>query len=193
MLAGNNLSLNIQRFQLIFRFPYRSFTSEASKYHWTNCLLFCIERRYVRQNLNYYLCWSQGVLHFFSELIISWLIFYAYVCTQLTFTCSKSIETLEKGVKYAQSSQWKHQKDIDGVVQVFLSLTLNIFYTFFYCFYCCIWTSKCLLGNIWLFLFTTIFCNLSGFTSIMLSFNQYITNLFSSSIFISLIVFPEAE
>ena len=32
------------------------------------------------------------------------MILHATVCTQLTFTCSKStIETLEKGVKYVQN------------------------------------------------------------------------------------------
>ena len=35
--------------------------------------------------------------------------------SQLTFTCSKSlIETLEKGVKYVQSSQQKQQNDINA-------------------------------------------------------------------------------
>ena len=36
--------------------------------------------------------------------------------TQGTFTCSKQkIETLEKGVKYVQSSQQKQQNDINDV------------------------------------------------------------------------------
>ena len=49
---------------------------------------------------------------------------------QLTFTCSEStIETLEKGAKYGQSSEWKHQNDVIDVVQVFL-LTLNMFHHF---------------------------------------------------------------
>ena len=35
--------------------------------------------------------------------------------TQLTFTCSKStIEKLEKGMKYGQSYQKKHQNDVGG-------------------------------------------------------------------------------
>ena len=42
-----------------------------------------------------------------------------------------TIETLEKGVNYAQSYQWKHQNDAIDVVLVFSLLTLNIFYTFF--------------------------------------------------------------
>ena len=50
---------------------------------------------------------------------------------QLTFTCPKStIETLEKGVKYDQSSQG-HQNDSNDVILVSLLLTLNIFHTFF--------------------------------------------------------------
>ena len=50
---------------------------------------------------------------------------------QLTFTCSKpTTETLEKGVKYVQSYQQKHQ----NVVLEFVLLTLNIFHTFFSCF-----------------------------------------------------------
>ena len=45
---------------------------------------------------------------------------------QLTFTCSNStIETLEKGVKYVQSLQLKHQNDVIEVVLVFLLLTLK--------------------------------------------------------------------
>ena len=52
--------------------------------------------------------------------------------TQLTFDCSNStIETLEKGVKYVQSLQYKHQNDIIDVILVFLWLTLNILYIFF--------------------------------------------------------------
>ena len=54
--------------------------------------------------------------------------------TQLVFTCSKStLETLEKGVRYVQCYQKKHQKDVIDVL-VFLLLTLNIFHTFFWCF-----------------------------------------------------------
>ena len=45
---------------------------------------------------------------------------------QLTFTCSNSTtETLEKGVKYVQSLQLKHQNDVIEVVLVFLLLTLK--------------------------------------------------------------------
>ena len=52
--------------------------------------------------------------------------------TQLTFTCAElTIETLEKGVKYVQSWQQKHQNEVNDIVLVFLFLTLNIFYTFF--------------------------------------------------------------
>ena len=53
--------------------------------------------------------------------------------TQLTFTCSKStIITLEKGVKFVQSYQWKHQNDVIDVVLLFLLLTLNIFHIFLF-------------------------------------------------------------
>ena len=51
---------------------------------------------------------------------------------QLTFTCSKlTIETQEKGMKYVQSQQQKHQNDVNAVVFFFLLLTLNIIQTFF--------------------------------------------------------------
>ena len=57
--------------------------------------------------------------------------------TRQTNTCSKAtMETLEKGVKYAQSWRKRHLKDVIDVVLVSLWLTLNIFCTFFYCFYC---------------------------------------------------------
>ena len=47
------------------------------------------------------------------------------------FTCSKSaIETLEKGVKYVQSKQLKHQNEVIDFVNILL-LTLNIFPTIF--------------------------------------------------------------
>ena len=39
------------------------------------------------------------------------------------------IETLERGVKYNQSWQYRHQNDVNSV-----------FYTFFSCFYCWPWT-----------------------------------------------------
>ena len=52
---------------------------------------------------------------------------------QLTFTCSNSaIETLEKGVRYVQSKQQKHQNGATVVVLVFLFLTFNIFHVFFF-------------------------------------------------------------
>ena len=64
--------------------------------------------------------------------------------TQLTFTCSKwTTETLEKGDKCAQSSQWKHQNNIH-VIMMSLLLTLNRFPTLFWCFHCWLWTKKCL-------------------------------------------------
>ena len=51
--------------------------------------------------------------------------------SQQTFTGSKStIETLERGVKYVQSQQLKHQNAVIDVVLIFLLLTLNIFHTF---------------------------------------------------------------
>ena len=40
------------------------------------------------------------------------------------------IESLEKGMKYVQSQQEKHQDDPIDVVLVFLLLTLNKFYIF---------------------------------------------------------------
>ena len=53
--------------------------------------------------------------------------------SQLIFTCLNStVETLEKGVKYIQNQQWKHQNDdVNEVVLVFLLLTVNIVYVFF--------------------------------------------------------------
>ena len=57
--------------------------------------------------------------------------------SQQTFNGSKStIETLERGVKYVQSQQLKHQNAVIDVVLVFLLLTLNIFHTFLNCVYC---------------------------------------------------------
>ena len=51
---------------------------------------------------------------------------------QLTFTCSKStIVALEKGVKYVQSLQYKHQNDVIDFALVFLLPTLNTFHSFF--------------------------------------------------------------
>ena len=44
-------------------------------------------------------------------------------------------ETLEKGVKYIQIQQQRHQNDVNGFVQVSLLLTLNMFRTFFQYFY----------------------------------------------------------
>ena len=57
---------------------------------------------------------------------------YSYVktpyLTQQPFTSSKStIETLEKGVTYVQSYQWRYKKDAIEVVLVSLLLTLNYF------------------------------------------------------------------
>ena len=57
---------------------------------------------------------------------------YSYVktpyLTQQAFTCSKStIETLEKGLTYVQSYQWRYQKDVIEVVLVSLLLALNNF------------------------------------------------------------------
>ena len=47
-------------------------------------------------------------------------------------SCSKlTIETLEQGVKYIKSSQYRHQNDGNGVILVSLLLTLNIFHTLF--------------------------------------------------------------
>ena len=55
-----------------------------------------------------------------------------------TFTCSKTtIETLEKGMKYLQRWQWKHQNDVKC-----RSSVLNILHTFFQCFCCWLWTGK---------------------------------------------------
>ena len=49
----------------------------------------------------------------------------------LTFTCSNlTTEILERYVKYVQSRQQKHRKNVNDVVLVFLLLTLNIFHTF---------------------------------------------------------------
>ena len=42
-----------------------------------------------------------------------------------------TIETLEQGVKYVQSVQWRHQNDAIGFVLVSLLLTLNIFLNLF--------------------------------------------------------------
>ena len=51
------------------------------------------------------------------------------IVTQPVFTCSKlTIETLEQVVKYFQSQHQRHQNDANGVVLVFLLLTLNIFH-----------------------------------------------------------------
>ena len=48
--------------------------------------------------------------------------------TQQAFTYSKStIETLEKGLTYVQSYQWRYQKDIIEVVLVSSLLTWNYF------------------------------------------------------------------
>ena len=60
---------------------------------------------------------------------------YSYVktpyLTQQAFTCSKStIETLEKGLTYVQSYQWRYQKDVIEVVLVSSLLTLNYFKSF---------------------------------------------------------------
>ena len=56
---------------------------------------------------------------------------------QLTFTCSNSTtETSEKGVKYVQSLQLKHQNDVIEVVLVFLLLTLKQMVFLLYGFYC---------------------------------------------------------
>ena len=54
--------------------------------------------------------------------------------TQPAFTYSKlTVETLEQGVKYVQSKQERHQKDVwrHRVLLVSLLLTLNIFRTLF--------------------------------------------------------------
>ena len=42
-----------------------------------------------------------------------------------------AIGILEKGMKYVQSLQERHQNDVSDVGLVSLLLTLNIFYTFF--------------------------------------------------------------
>ena len=55
-------------------------------------------------------------------------------------------KTVEKGVKYVLSSQWRNQNDVIDIVLVSLLLTLNIFHIFFYCFYCWLWTGNYLLG-----------------------------------------------
>ena len=60
---------------------------------------------------------------------------YSYVTrpylTQQAFNCSKStIETLEKGLTYVQSYQWRYQKDVIEVVLVSSLLTLNYFKSF---------------------------------------------------------------
>ena len=68
---------------------------------------------------------------------------------------SKStIEPLEKGLKYVQSYQWKHQNNVIDVVLVFLLLTLKIFHTFFYYLYCWFWTNTCKFSS-WLYLLKT--------------------------------------
>ena len=54
-----------------------------------------------------------------------------FMITQLTFNCSKStIEIVEKGVRYVQSYQQKHQNDVIDVFLLLLFLTLNIFHIF---------------------------------------------------------------
>ena len=55
---------------------------------------------------------------------------------KLLETIYKSIETLEKGMKYVQSEQYRHQNDVSDIVLVSLLLTLNIFHTFFSVFFC---------------------------------------------------------
>ena len=68
--------------------------------------------------------------------------------TQSAITCSKlTIATLEQGVKYVQSQQYRHQNDASSVVLVSFKLTFNIFHTLFYCFYCQLWAGKCLMGR----------------------------------------------
>ena len=54
------------------------------------------------------------------------------VGVQLTFTCSKStIEAPEKVRNmFEVNNIYKHQKDVTGVVLVFLQLNLNIFFPF---------------------------------------------------------------
>ena len=50
--------------------------------------------------------------------------------SQLAFTFSKStLKALEKGVRYVQSYQQKHQDGVIDVVLVFLLLTLTIFHS----------------------------------------------------------------
>ena len=59
---------------------------------------------------------------------------YSPSTTQPAFTYSKlTVETLEQGVKYVQSKQERHQKDVwrHLVLLVSLLLTLNIFRTLF--------------------------------------------------------------
>ena len=54
--------------------------------------------------------------------------------SQPAFTCSNlTIETLEQGVQYAQSQQWRHQIDANGVILVSSLLTLNIYHPFYQC------------------------------------------------------------
>ena len=51
--------------------------------------------------------------------------------TREAFTCSMStVETLEKGLTYVQSYQWRYQKDVIEVVLVSSLLTLNYFKSF---------------------------------------------------------------
>ena len=66
---------------------------------------------------------------------------------QQTFTCSNlTRETLGQSVKYVQSWQQKHQKEVTDVVLVSLFLTLNRFHTLLWCYHCWLWTNKCQLG-----------------------------------------------
>ena len=65
--------------------------------------------------------------------------------TQLAFTCSKlTIEILEQGVKYIQKYTIKTLASFtaNGIVLVFLLLTLNIFHILFQCFYRQLQSSK---------------------------------------------------
>ena len=63
--------------------------------------------------------------------------------SQLLFTGYKStMERAEQCVNSVQSLLYKHQNDVNDVVLVSLSLTLNRFHTFFWCFNCSICTSK---------------------------------------------------
>ena len=72
---------------------------------------------------------SSYILYLISLTVGTSVISLNIQITKQTFTYSKSaIQTFQKGVKYAQNLQQRHQIDIIDTVLVLLLLTLNIFY-----------------------------------------------------------------